>query len=268
MLLSKPYFPAPTENRMGDDGDLLTARRIFYDEKPRNLWALMRNRFSWMNRYVDPEKHAGVEVGCGIGVVKEFVRAKSILLTDYAESPWLDVKMVDAMKTPFRDEEFDFVVCMNMIHHLPNAMQLFREMRRILKPGGVLLVQEANASFLLRLALRLMRKEGYSFEVNVFDENIILSDPANPWSGNNAIGELLFNDHTKFHTHVPFFRIEQDEYSECFLFLNSGGVTAKTISVPLPAWGVRLVELLDKVCVRLAPNFFAMQRSIALRKIS
>jgi SAM-dependent methyltransferase len=157
---------------------------------------------------------------------------------------------------------------MNMIHHLPNAMQFFWEMNRILKPGGMLLVQEANASFLLRLALRLMRKEGYAFDVNVFDDQAILSDPANPWSGNNAIGELLFNDHKKFHTHIPFFRIQQDEYSECFLFLNSGGVTAKTVSVPLPDWGIRLVEWLDRTCVRFAPNVFAMQRSIALQKIS
>lgn len=252
---------------MGDDGDLVRARRIFYENKPRNLYVLLRNRFSWMQKYINPENDVGVEVGCGIGVAKEFLQAKSIILTDYAESPWLDVPMVDAMKTPFNNEEFDFVLCLNMIHHLPNAMKFFREMERILKPNGVLLVQEVNSSFVMRLALRLMRKEGYSFEVDVFDEAIILSDPASPWSGNNAIGELLFNDHNKFQSKVPFFRIEQDDYSECFLFLNSGGVTAKTISVPLPSWGIRLIELLDRVCVWLAPNFFAMQRSIALRKV-
>jgi hypothetical protein len=99
MFLRTSYFPKPDENRMGDDGDLITARRVFYEDKPRNLWALMRNRFAWMNQYIDAENHSGIEVGCGIGVVKEFVRAKSILLTDYAESPWLDVKMVDARRT-------------------------------------------------------------------------------------------------------------------------------------------------------------------------
>ncbi len=253
---------------MGDDSDLRAARQIFYTEKSNNLWTLMRNRFAWMNQYIDADNHVGAEVGCGIGVIKEFVHAKSMLLTDYAESPWLDVKHVDAMNTPFRDEEFDFVVCMNMIHHLPNAMQLFREMRRILKPNGYLLVQEANASFLLRLALRLMRKEGYSFDVNVFDESIILSDPVNPWSGNNAVGNLLFDNHEVFHANVPFFRIVQDEASECFLFLNSGGVTAKTFSLPLPRVGIAVIEALDRLCVRLAPNIFAMQRSIALQKIA
>ena len=268
MFLTKPYFPEPSENRMGDDGDLVRARRVFYNDKPRNLWALMRNRFAWMNRYIDAANHSGVELGCGIGVVKEFVKAKSLLLTDYAESPWLDVPMVDAMQTPFQDEEFDFVICMNMIHHLPNAVRLFEEVQRILKPGGIFLVQEAHASLLLRLALRLMRKEGYSFEAKVFDRSVILSDPANPWSGNNAIGQLLFDDHTTFHKHIPFFRILQDERSECFLFLNSGGVTAKTFSLPLPNWGIRCVEWLDALCVRVAPNIFAMQRSIALQKIS
>jgi SAM-dependent methyltransferase len=265
MLLKRPYFPRPTDSRMGNVGDLLTARKIFYDTKPQNLWHLMRKRFDWMNRYIDSEKGIGVEVGCGIGVAKDFVRAKSIVLTDYAESPWLDRKMVDAMSTPFADASFDFVICMNMIHHLPNAMKFLDEMQRILKPGGVLLVQDMHASFLARLALRLMRKEGYSFEPDVFDKEVILSDPANPWSGNNAIAELLFNDPDKFHKNVPHFRIEQDERSECFMFLNSGGVTAKTVSVPLPLWALRAVQYLDKICVRLAPDFFAMQRSIALR---
>jgi SAM-dependent methyltransferase len=267
LFLKKPYFPKPDENRMGNDGDLETARQIFYTKKNKTLWALMRNRFSWMNRYIDPEKHSGVELGCGIGVTKEFIHAKSLLLTDYAESQWLDTTNVDAMRTPFADEEFDFVICMNMIHHLPNAMRFFQETRRILKPQGILLVQEAHASFLLRLALRVMRKEGYSFEVDVFDPEVVLSDPSNPWSGNNAIGALLFGDHNRFHDNIPFFHIIQDELSECFLFLLSGGVTAKTFALPLSTTGIHYIEAFDRICTRFAPNIFAMQRSIALQKL-
>ncbi|MDW8220373.1 MAG: class I SAM-dependent methyltransferase, partial [Bacteroidota bacterium] len=133
----------------------------------------MHNRLHWMNRYINPNQHSGVELGCGIGVTKEFIHAKSLLLTDCVESPWLDVANVDAMCTPFANDEFDFVICMNMIHHLSSPMRFFQEMRRILKLGGMLLVQEAHASLLLRLALRIMRKEGYSFEVDVFDPDVV-----------------------------------------------------------------------------------------------
>ena len=34
----------------------------------------------------------------------------------------------------------------------------------------------------MRFLLRLMRHEGYSYDVNVFDENCVCNDPADPWS--------------------------------------------------------------------------------------
>src|SRR6185295_784219 len=100
---------------------------------------------------------------CGIGVSKLFLKnPKQLLLTDFTEDDWLDVKNVDALATPFEAENFDFVLSSNMIHHVPYPGKFFHEMHRILKPGGVLLIQEINASFFMRLILRLMRHEGYS----------------------------------------------------------------------------------------------------------
>ncbi|MCS6809597.1 MAG: class I SAM-dependent methyltransferase, partial [Candidatus Kapabacteria bacterium] len=66
----------------------------------------------------------------------------------------------------------------------------------------------------------------------------VVSNPSDPWSGNNAVGALLFNDHQRFYSNVPYFRIVFDAYSECFLFLLSGGVTAKTFAIPLPEIGI------------------------------
>jgi SAM-dependent methyltransferase len=154
-----------------------------------------------------------------------------------------------------------------MIHHLPSPVQFLREMHRIIKPGGYLLVQEVNCSLFMRLVLRIMRKEGYSYDVNVFDENAVLSDPTNPWAANAAIPNLLFDDPARFHREIPTFHIERDEYSEFLLFFNSGGVTAKTPYVPLPYWALGIVKGIDTVLIRLAKNTFALQRSIVLKKV-
>lgn len=43
---------------------------------------------------------------------------------------------VDAEAIPFKDGVFDSVLAMTMIHHLPNPIQMLREVDRILKPGG------------------------------------------------------------------------------------------------------------------------------------
>jgi ubiquinone/menaquinone biosynthesis C-methylase UbiE len=44
----------------------------------------------------------------------------------------------DAGRLPFRDASFDKLVCTNSFHHYPEHLAALREMRRVLKPGGVL----------------------------------------------------------------------------------------------------------------------------------
>jgi SAM-dependent methyltransferase len=267
MLLGKPYFPRPEDNRYDNDGDVVTARKIFYEKPSKNLLYLLTNRFGWMQDYINPQESVGIEVGCGIGVTGEFVKAKSLKMTDFGEYDWLDLTNVDAMNTPFQDGELDFVLCSNMIHHLPSPMKFLREMHRIIKPSGYLLVQEVNCSLFMRFVLHLMRKEGYSYDVNVFDENAVLSDPTNPWAANAAIPNLLFDNPSRFHKEISTFRIERDEYSEFLLFFNSGGVTAKTPYIPLPYWALKVVKALDSLLIRFSKNTFALQRSIVLKKV-
>src|SRR5690606_28337969 len=116
----------------------------------------------------------------------------------------------------------------------------------------------------LRCALRYMRHEGYSYVPNVFDEQVICNNPEDPWSANCAIPNLLFDDRRRFEQHVPEFEIIHSGFSEFVSLLNSGGVIAKTVYLPLPATLVKLVRGFDSVLARLMPNVFAMQRQIVL----
>lgn len=53
----------------------------------------------------------------------------------------VDVVLGDATELPFQDAQFSAVVCMTMLHHLPDTFsqdRLFAEARRVLRPGGVL----------------------------------------------------------------------------------------------------------------------------------
>lgn len=267
MLLQESYKAEHSENRMKFEGDVTRAREHFFSGKSQNLRKLIEKRFSWMNAYI-PAGARGVEVGCGTGVSKEFIKAKEYLITDFADYPWLDASNIDALNTGFPDQSFDFVVSSNMIHHVPYPVRFFEEMGRILKPGGVLLVQEINASFFMRLLLRAMRHEGYSFEPDVFDRNLICTDPKDLWSANCAIPNLLFDDADKFHAQVPQFRITKQSHSEFFMFINSGGVIAKTFSVPLPSAVIKVIEAVDNVLANALPSIFALQRQIVLQKVA
>jgi SAM-dependent methyltransferase len=265
-MLTTPYRPAHKMNRMRGEGDVLKAREIFFRNTNNNLRFLVRQRYEWMNSYIGAEDY-GVDIGCGAGLSREFIKAKQVLLTDYDGHDFLDSKFVDAMNTPFASEMFDFVIATNVIHHLPHPMQFFREARRILKAGGVLLVHEVHVSLLFRAVLRIMRHEGYSFEPDVFDDECICTDPNDLWAGNNAIPALLFADHQRFEQEVPWFRIEGDQFTECATFLNSGGVTAKTYYLPLPEFLLHSLQAFDNLLSRTLPDIFALGRRLVLRRL-
>jgi SAM-dependent methyltransferase len=254
-----------SENRMKQEGDVVKARSYYFADAPLNLKFLLEKRFGWMNNFIKNED-SGIEVGCGTGLSKLFIECRNYRITDYAENEWLDDKMVDALNTPYADNSLNFVVSSNMIHHVPYPTTFFKEMHRILKPNGVIIIQEINASWCMRRILRLMRHEGYDYTINVFDENLICTDPNDLWSANCAIPNLLFDDQKAFEKHIPFFKIEHTGFSELFLFLNSGGVIAKTKFLRLPKFLLNLISRIDKILVGISPQTFALQRQIVLRK--
>ena len=66
-----------------------------------------------------------------------------------------------------------------MIHHIPYPMKFFKEMNRILKKNGKLIIFEPYCSVLLQLATTIMKHEGFDFTVNVWDEKKPKSDEKN-----------------------------------------------------------------------------------------
>jgi SAM-dependent methyltransferase len=251
---------------MRSEGDVIGARADYARRKSANLHLLLRSRFEWMNQYIAPDG-LGVDIGCGAGLSKEFIRARRLLLTDFAEQRFLDVSGVDAISLPFADQAFDFIVASNLIHHLPCPTRFLNEARRVVRPGGHLLMFEPQASLLFRAVLRAMRHEGYSFDVDVFNQTCVCTDPSDLWAGNNAIPRLLFDDHGAFRAAQPRWRIVRDQHCECLMFLNSGGVTAKTAYLPLPTPVLKGLQTLDAVLARLAPNVLALGRRIALQAV-
>ena len=59
----------------------------------------------------------------------------------------LDFVRADAMRLPFRDAAFQLVLCTHTHEHVPDDRLLFREMHRVLEPGGLAFLSAPNWLF-------------------------------------------------------------------------------------------------------------------------
>jgi SAM-dependent methyltransferase len=264
MLLHGPYFPAHDDNRMASEGDTTAARRRFLSTRFRNLEALLSHRFSWMNEHVRPGDKV-VEFGCGAGFLPLYLTKGDITLTDVVKNEWVD-EIADAMNPPFAPGSIDVIVCSHMMHHMAKPVTFLKLVHPLLKPDGRIIIQEINTAFFMRLLLRIMRHEGWSYDVDVFNENEVTNDPGDPWSANCAIPELLFGSTEDFEAKVPGYKIVKNELNECLLFPASGGVIAKTPVPELPTVILKALGGLDRILVGVAPGLFAFGRSIVLQR--
>ena len=114
-----------------------------------------------------------------------------------------------------------------------------------------------------------MKHEGYDFTLNVWDEKEAKSDENNAWHGNVAVPHLIFDDKKKFNDNLGnFFKIEYEKLTECFIFLNSGGVTSKTMFIPLSRFFLNVLHTIDKILIKFFPNVFCMGRRLVLTKVN
>jgi SAM-dependent methyltransferase len=57
---------------------------------------------------------------------------------------YAELYVMDSHSTSFADDRFDMVISRNVVWTLPKPLETFQEWRRILKPGGVLLIFDAD----------------------------------------------------------------------------------------------------------------------------
>jgi len=254
------------DNRMQSIANTKVARETYYSNKYNNVKFLLSKRFGWMNKFIKESEH-GIEVGSGAGFSKDFIKNKNFKLTDLGNDEHLDYKNIDAQNTGFKNDDLDFVIASNMIHHIPYPIKFFKEINRILKNGGKLIIFESYCSIFFQLATMIMKHEGFDFTLNVWDEEEPKSDEENAWHGNIAVPHLIFDDRSRFDKEIGnLFEIEYEELTECLIFINSGGVTSKTAFIPMNNFFLNILDYIDKALIKFFPKIFCMGRRIVLKK--
>jgi SAM-dependent methyltransferase len=259
------YAQAIGSSRMGHSGDLDTARSIYLKGKNPNLNWLIKSRFTWMNKFIARESE-GIELGAGFAPSKDFIKARRFLVSDFNDFDWLDLKHINALDTGLKSESFDFVIASNTIHHLAFPEKFLNETARILKPNGVLIIQDIYTSLIMRILLKVMRHEGFNENIDVFSKLIACNDKNDPWSANCSIPRLLFKSLDRFNQEFPIWEIIHYKNVECLQFINSGGVIAKTHYIKFGPKMLKVQDRIDQVLCRFLPEIFSLQIQIVLKK--
>ncbi len=94
---------------------------------------------------------------------KEYVIVEpSKELLEMARKKWKrfsNIKYVNAFaqNLPFEDDEFDVALFIRVIHHIEKPEEALKEIKRVLKPGGFLIIEVANKIHFLNRVRALLR---------------------------------------------------------------------------------------------------------------
>lgn len=120
-----------------DDGAILAVGRLFQQLIPENA-EVLDLMSSWRTHWPDAHPRQRI-VGLGMNV------------TEMADNPQLNEYLLKDINTdsslPFDDESFDAVVITVSVQYLTRPVDVFAEVSRILRPGGVFIVTFSNRCF-------------------------------------------------------------------------------------------------------------------------
>ncbi|CAE7318269.1 bioC [Symbiodinium natans] len=124
------------------DEDAIEAIRNFYDvqfaQAPQGEYSVLDICSSWISHY--PEKLKAKRVAITGMVEQELAANKQA--TEFAVA---DLNKMP--KLPYGDSEFDFVTNVVSVDYLIKPRDVFAEMHRVLKPGGVAIMSFSNRCF-------------------------------------------------------------------------------------------------------------------------
>ena len=199
------------------------------------------------------------DIGGGYGrLANEYLkRAHKVIIFDYSKSELeqakeiygdkIETRVGDIYKLPFKDGELDGLMMVRVTHHLKDMDKAISELYRVLKPGGVAVIEVANKRTLPKMARFVTGRS----KVNPFDKKVA--------DYKDISKDGFYNYHPKY--------VEE-------IFDETGFKTEKVLSVSNFRSGTlkklfgtkNLVKMEDKAQKALAPIRFAPSIYYKLRK--
>ncbi|MGD9817252.1 MAG: class I SAM-dependent methyltransferase [Desulfomonilaceae bacterium] len=136
-----------------------------YNRSTQSTWNSERAKSAWKSIFKDllgTDDQLVLDVGTGAGFIAFLLAdlGKNVIGIDLSEDMVqianrnakdygfnVDFKVGDAENLPFEDESFDAVVNRHVLWTLPNPERAIHEWRRVLRPGGILIIIDGNWNY-------------------------------------------------------------------------------------------------------------------------
>ncbi len=201
-----------------------------------------------------------LEIGAGSGVLKGC--GYDVLATDIELTSDIDV-VSDAQSLAFRDQSFDNIVAIDAFHHLERPIRFLSEARRVLKPGGRLVLLEPGITPVSRWFYHFLHPEPVDLNVNPLEDGPV-DVHRHPFLGNQGLGTLLA---TRFREPlaetVPGIMLIEHQWIGSLAYPLSGGFQKWSL---VPAAVVRSVLALESLIDSTLGHWCAFRLLITLQR--
>lgn len=203
------------------------------------------------------EKFADIGGGYGRLANEYLKRARKVYIFDYSKTELeqaketfgdkIETKSGDIYELPFKDNELDGLMMVRVTHHLKHLDKAVAELYRVLKPGGVAVIEVANKRTLPKMARFLTGRS----KVNPFNQKIA--------NYKNISKDGFYNYHPKYVENI----FEQTGF-KCEKVLSVSNFRSQTLKKVLKT--DNLVKMENTAQQVLAPIRFAPSIYYKLRK--
>lgn len=198
--------------------EILDDHRIIWEKKP----VLRAIYHDYYQRILSNMSGVGrtLEIGGGTGNLKEY--CQDVVSTDIVPNNWLDTAC-DAQALPFKNNSFDSVVAIDVLHHIERPIRFFREAERVLKPGGRIILLEPAMTKFSWFFYHFLHPEPVIWDMDPLLD-AALNPNRQPFDANQAIPELVFGKYYDQFTQLfPQLSLIKKDYFSICLYPLSGG---------------------------------------------
>jgi len=193
-----------------------------------------------------PSSGLAIEIGSGGGFAKEVI--PELITTDIVPYEGID-QVLDATQLPFQNESLRSLFLWNVLHHIPNAEQFFKEALRVLVPGGRVLMIEPYPGIFGKIILKYFHHE--PFDDQTKDWSFKSNGPLT--GANGALPWMIFErDRKVFESKFPDFQIAYVKKVLPLRYWLTGGLKMWSL---VPGFLYPFAKQIDHLLLRCSPQF-------------